>query len=184
MSESATAPVTHSPKLSAMLSVRDGVRAVEFYMAAFAAEVLFCIEEGSVIAHLSVDGAEFWLADESPEHFNFSPETIGGCSVRMILQVDDPDAIFDRAIAAGASVVWPAMINLTAGAWGGWPIRLGTTGRSASRSELARRTGRLSRCILPRLFRRWPPEAPTAAPAYVQSPPQLRTAPRRRRHWP
>jgi PhnB protein len=107
MSESAPALVTHSPKLSAMLSVRDGVRAVEFYMAAFAAEVLFCIEEGSVIAHLSVGGAEFWLADESPEHFNFSPETIGGCSVRMILQVDDPDAMFDRAIAAGASVVWP-----------------------------------------------------------------------------
>ncbi|HEX4320966.1 MAG TPA: VOC family protein [Acidobacteriaceae bacterium] len=107
MSESAPAPVTHSPKLAAMLSVRDGVRAVEFYMTAFEAEVLFCIEEGSVIAHLSIGGAEFWLADESPEHFNFSPQTIGGCSARMILQVDDPDAMFDRAIAAGASVVWP-----------------------------------------------------------------------------
>jgi PhnB protein len=90
-----------------MLSVREGVRAVEFYMAAFGADVLFCIEEGSVIALLSVGGAEFWLADESPEHFNFSPQTIGGCSSRMILQVDDPDAMFDQAIAAGASVVWP-----------------------------------------------------------------------------
>jgi len=52
-------------------------------------------------------GAEFRLADESPEHFNFSPESLGGGSVRMVLTVDDPDSVFGRAIAAGASVVWP-----------------------------------------------------------------------------
>jgi len=95
------------PKLSAMLSVRDGAKAVDFYKEAFGAEVLFRIDEGSVIAQLSIGGAEFWLADESPEHSNFSPETLGGSTLRMVLVVDDPDAVFDRAVAAGAKVVWP-----------------------------------------------------------------------------
>ena len=93
--------------VSAMLSVRNGAQAVEFYKAAFGAEVLFRIDEGSVLAQLSIAGAEFWLADESPEHLNFSPETLGGSTARMILVVDDPDAIFNQAVAAGANVVWP-----------------------------------------------------------------------------
>ena len=76
-------------------------------MAAFGAEVLFRIDEGGVIAHLSIDGSEFWVADESPENKNFSPETLGGPTVRLILVVDDPDAVFARAVEAGATVVWP-----------------------------------------------------------------------------
>ncbi len=61
-----------------MLSVRQGARAVE---------------------------SEFWVADESPEHHNFSPESLGGGTVRMILTVPDPDAMFAKALAAGASEV-------------------------------------------------------------------------------
>jgi len=94
-------------KLTPMLSVRDGARAVDFYQAAFGATELFRIDEGGVVAQLAVEGAEFWLADESPEHQNFSPETLNGCSVRLVLIVEHPDAVFDRAIAAGAKVVWP-----------------------------------------------------------------------------
>ena len=56
---------------------------------------------------MAVDGAEFWLADESPQHFNFSPESLGGGSVRMVLTVENPDAAFEKAVAGGASVVWP-----------------------------------------------------------------------------
>jgi len=95
--------------ISPMLSVRGGARAVEFYNAAFGAEEVFRIddESGAVVARLSVDGAEFWVADESPEHKNFSPESLGGGSVRMVMVVDDPDAAFNRAVAAGASVVVP-----------------------------------------------------------------------------
>ena len=55
--------------------------------------------DGAVVARLSVDGAEFWVADESPEHRNFSPESLGGGTVRMILTVADPDAVFARALA-------------------------------------------------------------------------------------
>jgi PhnB protein len=60
-----------------------------------------------VVARLAVDGAEFWVADESPEHANFSPETLNGGTVRMVLIVNDPDTAFARAIAAGAREVWP-----------------------------------------------------------------------------
>jgi PhnB protein len=78
------------------LSVRKSAQAVAFYKAAFGATEVFRLDgpDGSVVARLSVEGAEFWLGDESPEHQNFSPETLGGSSVRLILTVADPDAVF------------------------------------------------------------------------------------------
>ena len=95
--------------IAPMLSVRSGAKAIEFYKTAFGAGELFRIdsEGGEVVARLSVGEAEFWVADESPEHFNFSPESLGGGSVRMVMTVEDPDAAFERAVAAGATVVWP-----------------------------------------------------------------------------
>jgi PhnB protein len=95
--------------IAPMLSVRHGAKAIEFYKAAFGAGELFRLddENGAVVAQLSVRGAEFWLADESPKHLNFSPESLGGGSVRMVMIVEDPDAAFERAVAAGATVVWP-----------------------------------------------------------------------------
>ena len=91
-----------------MLSVRGGSRAVEFYKAAFGANEVYRVEDpgGSVVSRLSVDGAEFWLSDESPEHGNFSPESLGGGTARMILTVPDPDAVFAKALAAGAQEVF------------------------------------------------------------------------------
>jgi PhnB protein len=90
------------------LCVRGGARAVAFYKTAFGATELFLLEDGgSVVAKLSIDGAEFWLSDESPEHYNFSPESLGGTTVRIILTVADPDAVFARALKAGAKEVYP-----------------------------------------------------------------------------
>jgi len=60
-----------------------------------------------VVARLSVNGAEFWVADEAPEYANFSPETLGGATTRMVLIVPDPDAMFAQALAAGAREVHP-----------------------------------------------------------------------------
>jgi PhnB protein len=106
--------MSETTSIAPLLSVRRGARAIEFYKAAFGAGELFRIdsEDGAVVARLAVDGAEFWIADESPEHQNFSPESLGAdnharSSVRMVMTVDDPDAAFDRAVAAGAGVVWP-----------------------------------------------------------------------------
>jgi PhnB protein len=94
--------------IAPMLSVRRGAKAVEFYKAAFGASELFLLDDGgSVVAQLSVGDAEFWVADESPEHLNFSPESLGGATTRMVMVVEDPDAAFDRAVAAGGKVVLP-----------------------------------------------------------------------------
>ena len=95
--------------IAPMLSVRGGAQAIEFYKAAFGAEVRYRIDndKGEVVARLAVDGAEFWVADESPKHGNFSPETLHGGTVRMVLVVNDPDSVFARAVAAGATAVRP-----------------------------------------------------------------------------
>lgn len=91
--------------------MRNGVSAIEFYKAAFDAVELFRIDndDGAVVAHLSVGTSDFWIADEAPEHQNFSPVTLGGSTVRMVMVVDDPDAVFDRALAAGANPLWPVV---------------------------------------------------------------------------
>lgn len=95
--------------LAPMLSVRRGASAVEFYKKAFGATELFKLEseDGSVVAQLAVGESDFWVADESPAHQNFSPETLGGSSTRMVLVVDDADGLFEKATQAGASVISP-----------------------------------------------------------------------------
>jgi PhnB protein len=98
---------TAKTSISPMLSVRHGAKAIEYYKAAFGAEELFRIgdEEKGVVAQMSVGGAEFWLADEAPEYLNFSPQSLGGGTVRMVMVVNDPDAAFARAVGAGGKVV-------------------------------------------------------------------------------
>src|SRR6267142_5944965 len=92
--------------VTATLSVRNWARAMDFYKAAFDAKELYRVDDGGV-AQLSVSGAEFWVAEESPEHLNFRPESLGGCSVRMLLIVEDPAAMQAQAVAAGAKEVVP-----------------------------------------------------------------------------
>ncbi len=104
-SQPAGIPVAIEP----WLSVRGSARAVVFYQTAFDAVETYRLEspDGSVVAKLSVRGASFWLSDESPEHGNYSPETTGGGSVRMILIVQDPEAVFAKALEAGAIEIFP-----------------------------------------------------------------------------
>jgi PhnB protein len=109
MNESGQNASVPKTSIAPMLSVRNGAKAIDFYKAAFGAGELFRIDDasGAVVAQLAVGTAEFWVADESPENKNFSPESLGGGSVRMVMTVEDPDAVFERAVAAGATVVWP-----------------------------------------------------------------------------
>jgi PhnB protein len=86
------------------LSVRNGARAIEFYKAAFGAVEVHHVENpaGEVVSRLKVEQAEFWLSDDD----KCSPQTLGECSARMILTVPDPDAMFARALVAGAKQVF------------------------------------------------------------------------------
>ena len=64
---------------------------------------------------LWIDGAEFWLSDEAPEHGNVGPESLGGGSVKLLLTVPDPDSLFEWAIAAGAREVSAVQESTRAG---------------------------------------------------------------------
>ncbi len=80
------------------LSVSWATEAVDYYKAAFGAVERYRLEddEGSAIG-----GADFWLQED----VDSSPEFQDRRSVRMILTIDDPDAVFEQAIAAGATEV-------------------------------------------------------------------------------
>ncbi len=93
------------------LSVRDGWAAVEFYRRAFDARELYRFGGAGpgeeVVAQLAVGDSVWWVEDESPPDGNFSPETLGGPTSRMLLIVGDPGAVLDRAVRAGATLVSP-----------------------------------------------------------------------------
>ena len=85
------------------LSIAHASKAVAFYKAAFSAVETYRMEtpDGGLIVKLSVNGAEFWISNGTPEN------SLGGENVRMILTVADPDSLFLKAINAGASEVFP-----------------------------------------------------------------------------
>jgi PhnB protein len=85
-----------------MLAVSDPQTAIDFYKRAFGTEERWRIGDPAEVAGLSIDGAEFFLAPESPDRGTRSPDTAGHTTVRIELFVDDPHAVQQRAIAAGA----------------------------------------------------------------------------------
>jgi PhnB protein len=100
---------TISTSIEPWLSVRDGVKAVEFYKAAFGAIEVYRLDvpDGTVVAKLSIDGAGFWISDESTGSGNISPVSLGESTVRMILTVADPDSLFERVLKHGATEIFP-----------------------------------------------------------------------------
>jgi PhnB protein len=95
--------------------VSNGKKALEFYMLAFAGKQLerYDMAGGKLMAKVAIEGAVIWLGDEEPEFDNFSPSTIGGSPVRIVLTVDDPDTIFSQALKAGATQICPVRTEET-----------------------------------------------------------------------
>jgi PhnB protein len=89
-------------QISPMLAVTDGNAAIEFYRAAFGAEILWRLGDEHVVAGLSIDGAQFFLASESPSYGTRGPSSSGFTTVRIELFVEDPIAVQQRAVKAGA----------------------------------------------------------------------------------
>jgi len=98
--------------VTAQLAVRGGRAALAFYEAAFGAVEVYRVggtdAHEAVVAQLAVGDTSFWVADESPEHGNHSPESLGGGTVKLLLVVDDPQAVIDRAVGLGARQVYAA----------------------------------------------------------------------------
>jgi PhnB protein len=92
------------------LVVKDAAGAIEYYKKVFGAKELFRLNgpDGKVgHAELTIGDSVVMLADEAPQMGALSPPTIGGSPVRLLIYVDDVDAIVARAVAAGAKIVRP-----------------------------------------------------------------------------
>lgn len=92
------------------LAVKDVDDAVSFYVRAFGATELgerVRAPDGPQVALLSILGRRLGVATEAPDLGTPSPETIGATTVRVSLDVDDPDLFAARAVAAGARQMFP-----------------------------------------------------------------------------
>ncbi len=98
-----------SYRFSAMLHIPGDVRdAIAFYKRAFGATIGWSTPPATdMVAQLLVHDAEFWVHPAGDEMGNPSPAQLGGTAVRLMLIVDDPDAVFEQAVAAGAVVRSP-----------------------------------------------------------------------------
>jgi PhnB protein len=92
------------------LVVKDAASAIDFYKKAFGATELFRMAgpHGRVMhAEIKIGNSPIMMADECPEMRTRSPQSVGGSPVSMYLYVEDVDALFSQAVAAGAKVTRP-----------------------------------------------------------------------------
>lgn len=92
------------------LIVRQAANAIDFYQKAFGAEPHHRMDgPGGKVMHaeLRIGSSHIMLADEMPEMGFVGPQSLGGTSVSILLYVEDVDARFKQAVAAGASVSRP-----------------------------------------------------------------------------
>jgi PhnB protein len=105
MTEQDPVPGHVAPSIAPWLTVRDGPGAVDYYRAAFGAVERYRLEDDAgrvVVAQLAIGNADFWLGEDR----DTGADPAGG-PIRIILTVDDPDAVFRRALDAGATEVAP-----------------------------------------------------------------------------
>jgi len=101
------------PRVMPYLCCRGAADAIEFYKSVFDATERMRMPGDSPenIGHAEIsigtDSGIVMLADEFPDHGFLSPQTIGGSPVTVHVYVEDADAVFAKAVAAGATVVRP-----------------------------------------------------------------------------
>lgn len=98
------------PALAPAIAVRNASQAIEFYKKAFGAEERYRLidpETGRIgHAEITINGALLMISDEYPQ-YNKAPETLGGVSAKFMISCDNVDASFQRAVDAGATVIFP-----------------------------------------------------------------------------
>ena len=94
-------------KLVSYLTVHDAAKALEFYAKAYGAVEVgerYTEEDGRIgFAELRIDGLPFYLSDEFHDYGAYAPETVGHATAALVLEVDDVDQVFARAVEAGAT---------------------------------------------------------------------------------
>jgi PhnB protein len=98
--------------LTPFLTVRNAVRAIEFYKQAFGAQERGVAKgpDGKVMhAELKIGDSVIMLSDEYPEFGSLSPQSVGGSPMGLHIYIENVDAAFDRAVKAGAQIEMPVM---------------------------------------------------------------------------
>ena len=98
------------PQVSPYLSVDDAAAAIDFYTGVFGAtERMRMPGPNDTIGHaeLQLGDSLIMLADEAPDIGFRSPKALGGSPVTISIYVGDVDAVFERAVAAGATALRP-----------------------------------------------------------------------------
>lgn len=98
------------PQVTPYLSVDGAAAAVDFYTRVFGAtERMRMPGPNDTIGHaeLQLGDSLIMLADEAPDIGFRSPKALGGSPVTISVYVDDVDAVFERAVAAGATALRP-----------------------------------------------------------------------------
>ena len=93
------------------LCVRDTAQAIAFYCDVFGATEKFRLNEtGGRIGHaeLQFGPMTLMLCDEYPEYDIRQPNPSAGTSVTLHVHVENADAVIERALAAGATLLMPA----------------------------------------------------------------------------
>jgi PhnB protein len=94
----------HMENVIPYLIVKGAAQAIDFYKTAFGAKETFRMEDGGRIGHaeITIGESKLMLADEHPEMGYLGPQ--GRSPVTLVINTDDTDAMFARAVAAGAKV--------------------------------------------------------------------------------
>ena len=98
--------------LTPFLTVRDAVKAIEFYKQAFGAKERGVMKgpDGKVMhAELMIGDSIIMLSDEFPAFGALSPQSTGGAGMGLHIYLDGVDAAFEKAVKAGAEVEMPVM---------------------------------------------------------------------------
>lgn len=132
---------------------RGAAKAIEFYKQAFGAtETMRLAGPDGKIGHaeIRIGDSPIMLADEHPEMGAKSPQSIGGTATSILLYVTDVDAVFERAVAAGATVERPVEDKFYGDRMGsvidpfGHKWHIGTHQEDVSPEEIARRVAAMS----------------------------------------
>lgn len=112
MADSRVTPIPEGyHSLTPSLTVRDAASAIDFYKRAFGAVELSraIAPDGTKIWHaeLQIGDSRLMLSDAFPEQGGRAPEASGAVGFSIWLYVQDVDAVFQRAIEAGAQVRMP-----------------------------------------------------------------------------
>jgi PhnB protein len=115
------------------LWVERPATAVDFYERAFGARVLHRVGDGEdIVAQLAVGEGAFWVGSASEGMKRFSPGAIEGGTCRILLTAEDPDALVERAVGAGATETIGRSPTSTGG------VLVGSSIRSVTRWEIGR----------------------------------------------